>query len=128
MNDDKMAVSPTVKEGGYYCKQEANSACCVEVLSFPDSAPICDPLKKLKDKIDKLERALIFYANPETYFAIGFFPDPPCGDFMVDFEICGDHGNKPGKLARAVLRDTLSEEEKAEFERLEKEEEEEEEL
>ena len=117
MNDDKMAVLPTVKEGGYYCKQEAEGSCCVEILSNPDSAPICDPLKKLKDKIEKLEKALIFYGDPETYFAIGFFPDPPCGEFMEDFEDWGDHGNKPGKRARAALRETLSDQERAELEK-----------
>ena len=116
MTDDKMAILPTVKEGDYFCKQEADGSCCVEVLSNTDSAPICDPLKKLKDKIEKLEKALIFYADAETYFAIGFFPDPPCGEFMEDFEHCGDLGYKPGKRARDVLRATLSDAERAELE------------
>ena len=47
----------------------------------------------------ELIEALEFYANPDTYFAIGFFPDPPCGDFINDFDETG----KPGVLARKVL-------------------------
>jgi hypothetical protein len=50
--------------------------------------------------IRALTEALIFYANPNTYFAIGFFPDPPCGDFIKDF----DKTRKPGSLARRTLR------------------------
>jgi len=45
--------------------------------------------------------ALTFYANPDTYFGVGFFPDPPCGDFVNDFdETC----RKPGKQARKALK------------------------
>lgn len=43
-----------------------------------------------------------FYANPESYFAIGFFPDRPCGDFIDDFSETED-GFKPGKQAREAL-------------------------
>jgi hypothetical protein len=46
----------------------------------------------------ELREALEFYADPETYFAVGFFPDPPCGEFMDDFD-----GQRPGKRARAAL-------------------------
>src|SRR4030067_1917109 len=59
---------------------------------------------------DGLERmlveALAFYADIETYFAIGFFPDRPCGKFMTDFEKT-DLGHKPGKCARKALRKYL---------------------
>jgi hypothetical protein len=48
----------------------------------------------------ELIKALIFYADPDTYFAIGFFPDPPCGEFINDF----DKTKKPGALARKVLK------------------------
>ena len=68
------------------------------------------------DRIEELEReirflnelgvrlfdALEFYADPATYFAIGFFPDPPNGDFMNDFSET-ELGHKPGKLARETL-------------------------
>jgi hypothetical protein len=52
--------------------------------------------------------ALRFYADPMTYFAIGFFPDPPCGEFWDDFEDIvreedGAERRVPGKLARATL-------------------------
>lgn len=48
-----------------------------------------------------------FYSDPENYHAIGFFPDPPCGDFIQDFS--DDHGHPfydrpmPGKMARETL-------------------------
>jgi hypothetical protein len=47
-------------------------------------------------------KALGFYADPGTYAAIGFLPDPPCGDFLDDFEDT-ELGRKPGKRARAAL-------------------------
>lgn len=55
---------------------------------------------------EKLRLALAvieFYGNPETYFAIGFIPDRPCGAFIDDFE--DTHlGSKPGKFAREKLK------------------------
>jgi len=54
---------------------------------------------KLFSIIFKLIDALEFYADPDTYFAIGFFPDPPCGEFIEDF----DEHKKPGARARKVL-------------------------
>jgi hypothetical protein len=51
---------------------------------------------------ERVREALEFYANPETYLAIGFFPDPPCGEFMDDFDETAE-GLKPGKRARAAL-------------------------
>lgn len=61
-----------------------------------------------------LREVLEFYADPETYFAIGFFPDFPCGEFENDFEeLSGDLGHpdgtpwvKPGKRARQALTDS----------------------
>lgn len=63
-----------------------------------------------KEKIIKLSEALCFYADPDTYFAIGFLADKPCGEFIDDFS--DDHGfndydrSMPGKLAREVLFET----------------------
>lgn len=51
---------------------------------------------------EQLAEALRFYADPATYFAIGFFPDPPSGDFMDDFDET-ELGTKPGKRARKAL-------------------------
>jgi hypothetical protein len=48
--------------------------------------------------IDVLE----FYANPDTYFAIGFMADRPAGDFTEDFSET-ELGLKPGKRAREIL-------------------------
>lgn len=65
--------------------------------------------RALKARVKLLERtlklfipALAFYANPETYFAIAFLGDPPCGPFVKDFEKTR-LGLKPGKKARAAL-------------------------
>ena len=56
-----------------------------------------------KDKqILKLVKTLAFYADPDTYFAVGFFPDSPNGPIMDDFSNT-DLGKKPGKLARETL-------------------------
>ncbi len=63
----------------------------------------------LKAENKKLQKALEFYANPETYFAIMFLPDKPCGDFVTDFSNT-ELGVKPGKRARKILEldDVLS--------------------
>jgi hypothetical protein len=60
-------------------------------------------------EIERLRAALKFYADPETYHAIGFFPDPPCGGFVEDFD--EEHGHEfynrpmPGKRARKALEE-----------------------
>jgi hypothetical protein len=58
----------------------------------------------MSQHIQKLIDALLFYADPDTYFAIGFFPDQPCGDFIEDFDDTG----KPGALARKVLQEYVA--------------------
>jgi len=58
--------------------------------------------------IDKLIDALSFYADPDTYFAIGILPDKPCGAFIDDMseDHDGDYNRPmPGKLARQTLRE-----------------------
>ncbi len=59
-------------------------------------------LRQIACYIEALEEALTFYADPETYFAIAFLADPPCGDFMADFSQT-ELGKKPGARARATL-------------------------
>lgn len=62
---------------------------------------------RLTDRVKVLEAALEFYADPQTYHAVAFMADPPCGDFIDDFS--EDHGDEfyerpmPGKLARTTL-------------------------
>lgn len=56
----------------------------------------------------ELIEALGFYADPSTYFAIGFFPDHPCGDFINDFSKTDDLGMKPGKRARKALKKLIT--------------------
>jgi chromosome segregation ATPase len=62
----------------------------------------------LKRRIKELEEALEYYGNPDTYFAIAYFPDSPCGDFIEDFSDdhgCDQYGRPmPGKLARKLLK------------------------
>jgi hypothetical protein len=62
----------------------------------------------LKRRLRACEYALSFYADPETYFAIGVFPDRPCGEFINDFTYCDTMWSpkvwKPGKRARAYFR------------------------
>jgi len=62
-----------------------------------------------KDKIiNKLEEALLFYADPDSYFAITFLSDSPCGEFITDFDKEYEFINyikpMPGKRARQVLK------------------------
>jgi len=62
----------------------------------------------IKEEIERLRAALTFYAHPETYFAIGLYPDLPCGEFMEDFSDTGPSlGQKPGKRAREALEISL---------------------
>ena len=70
-----------------------------------------------EDNFIKLVEALTFYADPETYFAVSVFGDPPCGAFASDIgtlEYLDDHGNvvdtehRPGEYARTVLADVLN--------------------
>jgi hypothetical protein len=58
-----------------------------------------EQIAKLIEVLDKTLEALYFYSDPMTYFAIGFLPDHPCGDFMDDFTDTPDLGMKPGKRA-----------------------------
>jgi hypothetical protein len=55
-----------------------------------------------------LREVLEWYADPATYFAIGFLLDPPCGEFETDFSEDHDDetlpGPRPGKRAREALR------------------------
>lgn len=60
-------------------------------------------LNDVKQELNDAAEVLYFYADPGTYFAIGFFPDRPCGDFMEDFS--ETHlGMKPGKRARDLFQ------------------------
>jgi len=73
-------------------------------LMITQEHPYVGPDIVTKDEIiEELLETVAFYANPETYFAIGFFPDPPCGEFMEDFSDTDELGVKPGKMARNLL-------------------------
>lgn len=55
---------------------------------------------------DRLEAALEFYADPDTYFGCGFLFDRPTGGFDSDFDDGHEDYDRPmpGKAARAALR------------------------
>lgn len=58
----------------------------------------------IKDMVELLD-TLEFYADPNTYVAIGFITDPPCGDFINDFSKTQSAGGlKPGAKARELLK------------------------
>ena len=66
---------------------------------------------ELVEKVRVLSEALEFYADPDSYCAIGFFPDRPCGEFMDDFSRVADadyNRPMPGMKARAALARALS--------------------
>ena len=64
-------------------------------------------IDQLRKERDALREALDFYADPQTYLAIGFLPDPPCGEFMEDWSDTGpEWGWRPGKRARKALATT----------------------
>lgn len=64
---------------------------------------------------DTLRAALEFYADPETYHAVGFWLDPPCGEFQDDFGDFDEHRHPgyerpmPGKRARQALEGSSDE-------------------
>ena len=62
---------------------------------------------KDKKKVKILTKALHFYADPNSYFAIGILSDGPCGEFAGDFSTTYDNFGektwKPGKLARETI-------------------------
>lgn len=52
-------------------------------------------------------KALAFYADPDTYTAVMFLGDRPCGDFIRDISVVEDdfgQTRRPGKRARAALK------------------------
>lgn len=59
-------------------------------------------IRALEAERNRLLKALEFYADPDTYFAVGLFGDAPCGDFVTDFSDT-PRGLKPGKRAREAL-------------------------
>ena len=60
-------------------------------------------------KLDEAKEIIRFYANPETYHALVFMGDSPCGAFADDFS--DDHGDEvydrkmPGARARSFLKE-----------------------
>jgi len=73
-------------------------------------------LTRVQDEVERLKKALEFYANPDNYFALMIIGDSPCGDFINDLdqdymeftEMPYDHYERPmpGKTARQALTGT----------------------
>lgn len=68
----------------------------------------CSVVAELASAFTELVMALSFYADPDSYFAIGIFADRPAGEFADDFSEHGDPNyeegdQRPGKRARAAL-------------------------
>jgi len=62
-------------------------------------------VERLQAKLTRAEKVIEFYAEPDTYFGIGFLPDRPCGEFIDDVSETIPLGYKPGKKAREYLKD-----------------------
>lgn len=79
---------------------------CDDDLCSEECRNALDLIDAQDTEIAGLRSALEFYADPETYFAVAFLFDPPCGGFESDFsEVDHPHFDLwPGKLARAALR------------------------
>lgn len=63
--------------------------------------------KLLERSLLEAIKALQMYGNPDSYYAIAFLYDPPCGEFRDDFsnvDKSWQYNRKmPGKLARKTL-------------------------
>ena len=64
-------------------------------------------LAKARTEVERLREALEFYADPDTWFAVALFPDPPCGEIVNDIGTTEGWEEmpyeRPGKRARAAL-------------------------
>ena len=68
----------------------------------------------LEAELEDAQKVIAFYADPETYFAIGFLPDSPCGEFINDIDDTGEpYGFRAGKRARAYLNKQESDNDKS---------------
>lgn len=96
MTEKKMTIEEVIYSviGGFASSEEALAQIKQIML---------DKMGEDKEQINKMLKVLEYYANPEIYFAIGFLPDKPCGDFINDFSNTS-LGCKPGKKARELLK------------------------
>lgn len=60
-----------------------------------------------KEQYESILETLDFYADPDSYFGIGFIFDHPCGEFKNDFDKSYNNDdydrNMAGKMAREAL-------------------------
>jgi len=101
IEDFKKEISESEAGGGIYLSDVTRLFSIIESMQ--------SRIEEQAKETNMLEEALLFYADPETYFAIGFFSDPPCGEFMTDFEDLPEfEAWKPGKRAREAARNYLA--------------------
>jgi hypothetical protein len=71
-------------------------------------------IELLEAKLAEAIKLIKFYGCPDTYHAIGFYPDEPCGAFMTDFgtNYDSEHYDRPmaGRRARRFLSSISKEE------------------
>jgi hypothetical protein len=72
-----------------------------------------EEIEKYQRALGMLYDALIWYARPDFYHAVGFAFDSPCGGFDEDFskddltESYGYRREMPGKMARAAIMEVV---------------------
>jgi len=76
--------------------EEKTMAC----LTLKEWSDMNNKIKELEVKLKSAIEIIAFYGDPDTYFAVGFFPDRPCGEIMEDFSETLEDGEKPGRKAR----------------------------
>ncbi len=101
---DRQSMLRILTELGTFTAEHWENSVCVEAI-WNLAGEALKVLRGLTPSpATNIIRALEFYADPETYAAIGFLDDPPAGEFMDDFsEFMPELGRKPGKRARIAL-------------------------
>lgn len=93
---------------GETCEHQSLARSCLVCELQADVCALTERAAAAERERDEALDVVSFYANPESYHAISFLFDRPCGDFANDFS--EDHGHEdyerpmPGKLAREILR------------------------
>lgn len=109
LEDAVIEAAADVLRNGCDVPAEQDHEDCPGTIWVASSGPLDldDETPLIVRELRKLRAALMFYADPETYHAIDFWTDPPCGEFDDDFSEAHGHPNydraMPGKRARIAL-------------------------
>ena len=93
----------TIAREGMTQAKQSYIASGTEPIAEKTVLPKGRELKWFKKELGRALGSLRFYALEDTYFAIAFLPDPPCGELMKDFSETENLGFKPGKRARDCI-------------------------